>query len=163
MDKQGILSIVQRYKSDSGRLLNVLEDIQKEEGYLSEASLKNVSEVLRIPLTKIYSVATFYSFFNLKPVGSHIVTVCMGTACHVKGAFHVLETLEELLGVRPGEMTKDGKFMLTTKDRKFTVSTARCFGACSMAPVIMVDGKIYGYVNAKNLPLILKEYGWGAK
>ncbi len=163
MDKQGIIKIVEKYKCDAGKLLNVLEDIQKEEGYLSEVSLKNVSSVLGIPLTKIYSVATFYSFFNLKPVGAHIVTVCMGTACHVKGAFQVLEALEDLLGVKPGETTEDGKFMLTTKDRKFTVNTARCFGACSMAPVIMVDGKIYGYVNAKKLPLILKEYGWGVK
>jgi NADH-quinone oxidoreductase subunit E len=163
MDKQNVYRIVQKYNVDSGKLLGVLEDIQREEGYLSEETLKNVAEVLKVPLTRVYSVATFYSFFNLVPVGKHIITVCMGTACHVKGAYHVLETLQDLLEVKPGETTEDGKFMLTTYDKEFTVNTARCFGACSMAPVIMVDGKIYGYVNAKNLPLILKEYGWGEK
>ncbi len=161
MTRDEIIEIVKKYETNTGKLLGVLEDIQKEEGYISEEAMRTVSEFLNVPLSKVYEVATFYSFFNLKPVGKHIVTVCMGTACHVKGATRVLEMLEDLLGVKPGETTSDGKFMLTTKDRKFTVNTARCFGACSMAPVIMVDGKIYGYVNSDKLPRILKEYGWG--
>ncbi|NIA22606.1 MAG: NAD(P)H-dependent oxidoreductase subunit E [Proteobacteria bacterium] len=163
MDRKNVSRIARKYNVYSGKLLGVLEDIQKEERYLSEETLKNVADVLDVPLTRVYSVATFYSFFNLVPVGKHIITVCMGTACHVKGAYRILEVLQDLLGVRPGETTKDGKFMPTTHDKKFTVSTARCFGACSMTPVVMIDGKIYGYVNAKNIPLILKEYGWGEK
>ena len=163
MNKESVAKIALKYKNNSGKLLGILEDIQKEERYLSETTLFNVSKVLNVPLGQVYSVATFYSFFNLRPVGKHIVTVCMGTACHVKGASRVLEMLEELLGIAPGETTDDGKFMLTTKDEKFTVNTARCFGACSMAPVIMVDGKIYGHIDSKSLPQILKEYGWGER
>ncbi len=163
MEKYKILELAKKYKTKSGKLIGVLEDIQKEERYLSEETMRNVAEVLGVSPSKVYEVATFYSLFNLKPVGKHIVTVCMGTACHVKGAPRVLEMLEDLLGVKPGETTEDGKFLLTTKDGEFTVNTARCFGACSMAPVIMVDGKIYGYVNSEKLPKILKEYGWGDK
>ena len=163
MNKEEVAEVALRYKNNSGKLLGILEDIQKKERYISDTTLLNVSEVLKLPLGQVYSVATFYSFFNLKPVGKHIVTVCMGTACHVKGAPHVLEMLENLLGIKIGETTNDGKFMLTTKDEQFTVNTARCFGACSMAPVVMVDGKIYGHVDAKNLPQILKEHGWGER
>ncbi len=163
MTKEKIVEISEKYEKDSGKLLGVLEDIQKIEGYLSPETIKNVSEVLNIPLTKVYSTVTFYSFFNLKPVGKHIITVCMGTACHVKGATKILEMLEDLLGVRAGESTSDGKFLITTSDRNFTLNTARCFGACSMAPVIMIDGKVYGYINAEKLPKILKEYGWGER
>ncbi len=160
MTREEIAEIMRKYENKTGRLLGILEDIEKEEGYISRESMELVAEALKIPVSKVYEVATFYSFFNLKPVGKHIITVCMGTACHVKGASRILEALEELLGVNPGEVTDDGKFMLTTKDREFTVNTARCFGACSMAPVIRIDEKIYGYVNLDKIPNILKEYGW---
>ncbi len=163
MNREEIKRIIARYPEQSGRLLGVLEDIQNKEKYISTESMKNISELLDVPFTKVYSVATFYSFFNLKPVGTHMIKVCMGTACHVKGAPRVLETIENLLGIKPGEVTDDGKFLLTTSDRKFSVSVARCFGACSMAPVIMIDKKVYGFVDAKKLPKILKEYGWGDK
>lgn len=163
MDKKRISEIALKYKNNSGKLLGIFEDIQQEERYLSEETLFNVSEVLNIPLSQVYGVVTFYSFFNLKPVGKHIVTVCMGTACHVRGATRILKRLEELLGVEPGEVTDDGKFMLTTKDKEFTVNTARCFGACSMAPVVRIDGKIYGYNTPEKLPSVLKKYGWSEK
>ena len=163
MVKEQLDKIIDKYDTESGKLLGILEDIQRSEGYLSKEALIYVSRYLNVPLSKLYSLATFYSFFNLQPVGEHIITVCMGTACHVKGAPHILETLEELLNVSPGETTADGKFMLTTKDRSFTLNTARCFGACSMAPVVRVDGKIYGYNTPKKLPAILKKYGWRRK
>ncbi len=163
MDKERIAEIASRYKNNSGKLLGIFEDIQQEERYLSEATLFNVSEVLNVSLSQAYGVATFYSFFNLKPVGKHIITVCMGTACHVRGAVRILKSLEKLLGVEPGETTDDGKFMLTTKDKEFTVNTARCFGACNMAPVVRIDGKIYGYNTPEKLPSILKKYGWSEK
>jgi len=160
MDEEKLEEIISKYDIESGKLLGILEDIQRVEGYLPKDSLIYVSKRLNVPLSRLYSLATFYSFFNLQPVGKHIITVCMGTACHVKGAPHILETIEGLLGISPGETTPDGKFMLTTSDRQFTVNTARCFGACSMAPVIRVDGKIYGYNTPKKVAEILKEYGW---
>jgi NADH-quinone oxidoreductase subunit E len=137
-----------------------LEDIQEKEKYLSKESLKYVADKLKIPLSNLYSIATFYSFFNLNPVGEHIISVCMGTACHVKGAPEILKNLEYLLGIKSGDVTEDGKFMLTSEDKHFSLNTARCFGCCSMAPVIRVDDKLYGYVKLGELPKILKKYGW---
>ncbi len=163
MVKEQLDKIIDKYDTESGKLLGILEDIQRSERYLPKDALIYVSKVLNVPLSKLYSLATFYSFFNLKPVGKHIITVCMGTACHVRGAPRILRRMEELLGVRQGESTSDGKFMLTTKDRSFTINTARCFGACSMAPVVRVDGKIYGYNTPEKLPSILAKYGWREK
>ena len=160
MDQKKLDEIILRYTSPSGRLLGILEEIQGSERYLPREALEYVSQKLDVPLSKLYSIATFYSFFNLKPVGEHVITVCMGTACHVRGAPRILGKLEELLEVKQGESTVDGKFMLTTKDRAFTINTARCFGACSMAPVVRVDGKIYGYNTPEKLPDILRQYGW---
>lgn len=158
MEKTVLDDITNHYESESGKLLGILEDVQNEVGYLPKDALIYISNKLEVPLSKLYSIATFYSFFNLQPAGKHIITVCMGTACHVRGAPHILETIERLLEIQPGETTADGKFMLTTKDGSFTVNTARCFGACSMAPVIRVDGKIYGYNTPKKIPEILKKY-----
>ncbi len=163
MKQDEIARIINNHNNPSGRILAILEDIQAKERYLSKESLMTVSELLNIPLSKLYSIATFYSFFNLKPVGVHIISVCMGTACHVRGAVEILKNLELLLGVNEGEITDDGKFLLTTKDRQFSLNTARCFGCCSMAPVIEVDGKTYGYVKINQLPKILKAYGWREK
>ncbi|MEA3313245.1 MAG: NAD(P)H-dependent oxidoreductase subunit E [Caldisericota bacterium] len=163
MKEKELNQIISRYNFPSGRLLAILEDIQTAEGYLPEEVLKSLSKKIHTPLSKLYSFATFYSFFNLEPIGKHIITVCKGTACHVKGGSRLLETLERLLRVQLDEVTSDGKFMITTEDRSFTINTARCFGACSMAPVIRIDGKIYGYNTPKKLPEILKKYGWRKK
>ncbi len=163
MEKEKLDKIINKYDNESGKLLGILEDVQESEGYLPKDALIYVSKRLNVPLSKLYSLVTFYSFFNLKPVGKHIITVCMGTACHVKGASSLLKELERLLGVQSGETTSDGKFMLTTKDRSFTLNTARCFGACSLAPVIRVDGKVYGYNTPEKLPSILERYGWRKK
>ena len=160
MDRQQIEEIIGKYKYPEGKILSILEDIQEVDRYLSKETLKVVSETLNIPLSKLFSIATFYSFFNLKPVGEHIITVCMGTACHVRGAAGLLNTLENLLKVSENGITEDGKFFLTTEDKHFSLNTARCFGCCSMAPVVKVDDKIYGYVTVNDLPRILKEYGW---
>jgi len=114
-------------------------------------------------VSKLYSVATFYSYFNLQPVGANIISVCMGTACHVKGAPQIMEALQDLLNLEGEGMTENRKFILTTKDECCTLTQARCFGACSMAPVISINEKVYGYVNVQKLPKILKEYGWQGK
>jgi len=102
-------------------------------------------------------------FFNLQPVGTNIISVCTGTACHVKGASYVFEALQDLLGLEGEGMTENRKFILTTQDKCCTLTQARCFGACSMAPVISINEKIYGYVNVRKLPEILREYGWQEK
>ncbi len=163
MDKATLDRIISKYKDPSGRVLGILEDIQQKDRYLSKDVLEYVAKSIGVPFAQLYSIATFYSFFNLKPVGEHLISVCMGTACHVKGAPEILKNLEYLLGVNEGGVTEDGKFMLTTHDGQFSLSTARCFGCCSMAPVIRVDEKIYGYVSVGELPKILKKYGWKGK
>ncbi len=163
MDKKYIDEIISRYSSPSGKILGILEDIQEKDKYLSKESIKYVAEKIDVPFSQIYGIATFYSFFNLQPVGEHIISVCMGTACHVRGAVEILKNIEYLLGIGVDETTDDGKFFLTTEDRHFSINTARCFGCCSMAPVVRIDDKIYGYVKIKDLPKILKEYGWSKK
>ncbi len=163
MNEEHIEDIIRKYENPEGKILGILEDIQETYKYLPKKSLEFVSRKLGIPLSKLYSIATFYSFFNLKPVGEHIITVCMGTACHVRGAKDILNNLMELLKIGVNETTEDGKFFLTTEDKHFSLNTARCFGCCSMAPVIRVDDKIFGYVTIKDLPKILKAYGWKSK
>jgi NADH:ubiquinone oxidoreductase subunit E len=163
MEQEKIDEIISRHRTASGRLLSILEEIQKAAGYLPKQSLVYLSKQIGVPLSQLYSLATFYSFFELQPVGRHIITVCQGTACHVKGAPRILSALEDLLGIKREETTPDRKFSLTTNDLEFTLNTARCFGACSMAPVIRVDGKVYGYNTPEKLPQILKRYGWREK
>ncbi|ADY73071.1 NADH dehydrogenase (quinone) [Desulfurobacterium thermolithotrophum DSM 11699] len=163
IDKKIIDEIIEKYKNPSGKVISILEDIQEKNKYLSKEALEYVSEKLNIPLSQLYSIATFYSFFNLKPVGKHIISVCTGTPCHVKGAPQLIKTLERLLGIKQDEVSEDSKFFLTTHDRSFSLTAARCFGCCSMAPVIRIDDKIYGYVTVNDLPKILKEYGWREK
>lgn len=159
MDREQISEIVEKYKNPAGKVLAILEDIQEKERYISKQTLKTVSEITNIPLSKLFSIVTFYSFFNLNPVGKHIISVCTGTACHVKGAMEIVNNLKYLLNINGiDETSEDGKFMLTTTDNCFSLNTARCFGCCSMAPVVRIDEKLYGYVTLNELPKILKEY-----
>ncbi|KUK13759.1 MAG: NAD(P)H-dependent oxidoreductase subunit E [Synergistetes bacterium] len=146
--------IILKHSSPAGRILSILEEIQEREGYLSKESLKYISKRLNIPLADLYSLVTFYSFFNLERGGKHTITVCMGTACYVKGAPKIIEELERRLGIKEGETTSDGIF---------TIKSARCFGACSMAPVVRINERIYGYVFPESLPSLLKLYGWKEK
>ena len=159
MDETTLDEIISRYDAPSGRLLGILGEIQNQEGYIPRESLEMLAEKLDVRRSQLYSLTTFYSFFSLTPVGDHVITVCMGTACHVKGAVKILETLEGMLGIKSDD-SEDGKFSITTEDKKFTLEIARCFGACSMAPVLRIDGNLYGYATKENLPMILAEYGW---
>ncbi len=163
MNVKEINEILEKHPEPTGKTLSILEDIQAKDGYLSQELLSLVAEKIGLPVAKLYSVATFYSFFNLQPVGTNIISVCMGTACHVKGASQILETLMNLLELEGEGMTENRKFILTTKDKCCTLTQARCFGACSMAPAISINEKIYGYVNVQKLPKILKKYGWKGK
>ncbi len=160
MDTARLNEIIGRYPARTGKILGILEQVQREFGYLPKDILKYLAKKLEVPLSELYSIATFYSFFTLEALGEHVVTVCMGTACHVKGAPELVKALKHHLGVEVDEATRDGKFLLTTEDREFTVTSARCFGACSMAPVLRVDNKIFGYVTPERIPAILKQFGW---
>jgi len=132
-----------------GALLARLHAINTEHGYLPEAELRRAAEELGVPLSQLYSAATFYAAFSFQPRGRHTIHVCLGTACYIRGGEKLLEKLESILGVRPGE---------TTNDRAFTVETVHCVGSCSMSPVMRVDGDTYGRLKADILPRLLKKY-----
>lgn len=130
-------------------LIAVLHKVQGMFGYLPRGVMDMVAELMQIPTAHIWGVATFYHYFNLKPVGKHIVSVCMGTACYVKGASEVLDTLKRELNISVGQ---------TTEDRLFTLQEARCLGACGIAPVIMIDDKIYGELDSKKVITLINQY-----
>ncbi len=125
--------------------------IQKHYGYLPARALGAVSQTMRIPAAKVTGVATFYHFFTFVPKGKHTVSVCLGTACYVKGAGILVERLKELLGVEVGQASKDGLF---------TLEVARCVGACALAPVMIIDDKVFANVRPDELPKILSKYGF---
>lgn len=145
-----INDIIDKYKNTKGPLMLVLNEIQDCFGYLPRYALEEVSKVLDIPLAEIYGVATFYSRFTLKPRGQHTISVCLGTACYVKGAKNVFDKLmEELKLSGSGETTDDGKF---------TLEATRCLGCCGLAPVMMIDEEVYGRMTPEKVPDILKKY-----
>ncbi len=135
-------------------LISVLQKIQVHYGHLTRERLDAVSHLMQIPTAKVSGVATFYHFFSFVPKGRHRVTVCMGTACYVKGGGQILERLKEWLRVEVGHTTADGAFSL---------DAARCLGSCALAPVLVVDEKVYGSVTQEQVPVILAEYGFDAK
>ncbi|MBC7249745.1 MAG: NAD(P)H-dependent oxidoreductase subunit E [Anaerolineae bacterium] len=132
-----------------GALLTRLHAINAEHGYLPEEELRRAAEELGVPLSQVYSAATFYAAFSFQPRGRHTIHVCLGTACYIRGGEKLLEKLESTLGVRPGETTDDGTF---------TVETVHCVGSCSMSPVMRVDGDTYGRLKADILPRLLRRY-----
>ena len=147
--------IIEQYIDLPGQVLSTLEAIQEDDGYLSKETLRYVSEKMGIPFSQIYSVGTFYAGFSLKPRGKHIITLCSGTSCHVRGGPRLLSELFDLLEIAPEERSEKS---ITTKDRLFTIEKTRCLGCCSLAPVVKVDDEIYGYLTPKKLPEILKKY-----
>lgn len=133
-----IEDIINRYDGEVGMLIPMLQDLQEECGYLPAEQLRHLSDTLKIPLTRIFGVATFYSSFRLAPKGEHEVTLCMGTVCYLKGAGKILDTLCEEFNVEPGG---------TTEDKLFSLQPVNCVGACALAPVMIVDGKYYDGVD----------------
>ncbi len=140
-------TIIKRYRKKKSGLLAVLQDIQDAYNWLPPEILSMVSEELSIPLIDVYSVASFYRAFSLTPRGKHLVTVCLGTACHVRGAPAVLDRLRDRLKLEPG---------CTSKDGNYTLETVACLGACALAPIVVVDGKYYGKATAKKADLIIE-------
>jgi NADH:ubiquinone oxidoreductase subunit E len=144
-----VRDMTKKFKEMKGSLIPALHELQRLFGYLPEEALQIVSEELSIPMSEIYGVATFYSQFALQPKGEHIIKICLGTACYVKGAQDILERFLSVLEVEVGKTTKDGKF---------TVEAARCLGACGLAPVLMVDDKVYGRLIPDDVIRIIEEY-----
>ena len=132
--------LIEGYREGSTAVIGLLQDVHTLYGYLPEEALERVSGRLGVPLSRLYSMATFYSSFRLTPRGRHRVCVCVGTACHVKGAARIVEGLERDLGVHPGETTADGEF---------TVETVNCLGACALAPLVIVDEEYHGRMDPK--------------
>lgn len=151
--------LISSYKGKPGELLGVMEEAQKlnPRNYLPESVLTYISEKLNIPPAQIYSVATFYAFFNLKPQGEHSIVVCRGTACHTRGSKNLLRSIALTLGFREDELKENEKVFLTTSDNKFTVRTVACFGQCALAPVIDIDGKIYSHMTEARIKRLIKQ------
>jgi NADH-quinone oxidoreductase E subunit len=142
-------AVIEKYRNKPGALIPVLEEVQGITGYLPETVQRRVSRGLGVPLSEVYGVVTFYSFFTMTPRGKHQIRVCLGTACHVRGSQRVLEEMEHKLGIDPGECTED---------REFSLDIVRCVGACGLAPVMVVDDRTHKQVKAAKLDEIIDAY-----
>ncbi len=146
--------IMARYHGERSSLIAILQDIQEAYRYLPKAVLKYISKEMYLPLEKVYEVATFYKAFSLAPQGEHIVKLCMGTACHVRGAAGILDKLERDLNLRPGQ---------TSNDSRFTLETVNCVGACALGPVMVIDGEYHGQVNLDKAERVIGSLKKGAR
>lgn len=142
-------SILKKHGYAGSRIIQVLTDIQAQYNYLPRENLEYVSRQLKVPLSKVYGIATFYAAFSLVPRGEHMVTVCTGTACFVRGVSDVLERIEDRLGIKAG---------CTTGDNKFTLETVNCLGACALAPIVVVDGEYHGQTTVQKVDAILDKH-----
>lgn len=141
--------VVVPWQGKEGNLIMVLHQIQNRFSYVPREISFEVAKRLNIPLARIYEVITFYHYFKLEAPGKHIISVCMGTACYLKGAPQIVDAVKNTLGIKPGE---------TTPDRLFHMQIVRCLGCCGLAPVMTVGPKVYGKVNPESIPKILSEY-----
>jgi NADH-quinone oxidoreductase E subunit len=149
MDEQRLENILSKYEGESAELIPVLQDIQDNYNYLPKDELRVVATRLEVPLTQIYSVATFYKMFSLVPKGEHQLKVCLGTTCHLRGGQRLVDSLSNRLRCEVGYTTKDGLFSL---------ETVGCLGSCAQAPVLLIDDKYYARVKLDKVPKILKVY-----
>jgi len=149
MDKARIDQIIDKHNAEPSSLIQIMLDIQSEKRWLPKYALEQVSERLQVPLTRIKHIATFYKAFSLVPKGRHEINVCVGTACHVRGASRILDTLTELTGIKAGE---------TDVELKYSLETVNCVGCCALGPVMEVDGKIFGNTTPTETIDILKNY-----
>lgn len=149
MKTQKVDNVLTQY-ADAGReaLIPVLQELQDLEGYLSRETVSKVADRLKLPASKIYGVATFYNQFRFRPRGKYHFIICRGTACHVKGSFHILKMLIEQLGIQPGE---------TSRDKMFSLETVACMGACGLAPVLNLNGEFHAQITPKKLLNIIKK------
>jgi len=148
MDEK-VATIINKYNGDRGQLVSILQDIQTEYLYLPKEALIQVSETMAIPASRVYDVATFFRAFSLEPRGKHLINVCLGTACHVRGAVRVLEKVERSLTIKRGG---------TTKERKFTLETVNCMGVCALGPVVKIDGEYFGQMSTDKVDNSLNQF-----
>ena len=141
--------IEEQFERDKENLIMILQEIQKHYNYLPQATLTYLAAKIDIPISTIFGVGTFYSTFSLEPRGKHIISVCLGTACHVRGAERVRERLQESLNIHDGQ---------TTEDMRFTLESVRCLGCCSLGPVVRVDDDIHGRITADMTETIVEKY-----
>ncbi|MGB9630176.1 MAG: NAD(P)H-dependent oxidoreductase subunit E [Thermodesulfobacteriota bacterium] len=149
MTSSEIDAIIQQYEGKPSNLLAILQDIQVKEKFLPQEILQEISQRTNIPLTHIFRLATFYNALSIKPRGRHKIDVCLGTACHVRGGERIMNRLERDLGIAKGE---------TTKDKKFTLDSVRCVGCCSLGPVVVIDGNVFGRLTQDKVTGLLKEF-----
>ena len=149
MDNGKIDKIIAKYQGDAGSLIQVLLEIQSENRWLPKEALEKVSKKLKVPLNRIQHIVTFYKAFSLVPKGRHEVHVCTGTACHVRGAPRLLDSVQDLIGIRPGE---------TDLDLKFSLETVNCLGCCALGPVMVIDGEYHGKMAPAKAEDVLKNY-----
>ena len=149
MDLEKVDKIIENYKNDETFLIPILQDIQAIYNYLPKEALTHVAQKLSLPLIQVYGVATFFKAFHLTPRGKHIINVCLGTACHVRGAVNVLQKIERELGIKSGE---------TTGDMQFTLETVNCLGACALGPIVVTDGEYHGQMDSSKVDSILKKF-----
>lgn len=147
-ERERVYEIVAKYESRHDSLIPMLQEIQSAYNYLPEGALRVLAEKLDLPLIRIYALATFFKAFSLTPRGKHLVSVCLGTACHVRRAPAVLDELKRRLGVKPGE---------TTEDMQYTLNTVNCVGACALGPIVVVDGEYHGQMSPGKVKKIVKK------
>lgn len=148
-DLEQVDAVVDKYKCESGMLIQILQDVQAIYNWLPREAMVRVCERLGIPFARAYRIATFYTLFSLEPRGDHLVNVCLGTACHVRGGPRILDQAVQVLGIEAGQ---------TRDDMKFTLERVNCLGCCALGPVITVDGEVYGRLGAKDVEPILSKY-----
>ncbi|MCK4966273.1 NAD(P)H-dependent oxidoreductase subunit E [bacterium] len=146
--------ILSKYEKKRENLLAVLQDVQENDNYLSKDILKKVAEEFSLPLSEVFSLATYYKAFSLKPKGKYIIFVCMGTACYVRGSEKILQKIETDLGIKTGDTTTDGMF---------TIETVNCLGACALGPLVVVNNDYYGEMTSAGVKTVLKEYRYREK
>jgi NADH:ubiquinone oxidoreductase subunit E len=139
--------VLSRFRGDKAELIPILQQVQEVLGYLPEDALTRIAAFTRVPESTVFGVATFYSQFRLEPMGRNLIRVCRGTGCYVKGSPRLLDELEALLGIKDGE---------TTADLEFTLETVACFGSCALAPVVVLNGKVYGSMTPTKVKALLR-------
>lgn len=149
IDLKQVDQIVSKYRADPSMLIQILLELQRGNRWLPAPALHRVSERLGVPLTQIYQIASFYKAFSLAPKGKHECVICVGTACHVRGAPRLLDRTQQVLGIEPDELTPD---------HSFSLETVNCLGCCALGPVLVMDGKYYGKVPVSRVEEIVKKY-----
>ena len=148
-NKNKVFKIIQEYPRKKRYTLAILQDIQKEYDFIPRESIKKISNYLEVPVTGVYSIATFYKALSLKPKGKYIIKVCNGTACHIRGSDQILDEIYSLLKIKPGQTTEDGLF---------SVEIVNCLGACALAPVMVINDKCFGSMTKDKVKEVLDSY-----